>query len=287
MKKITIFLILAVIFGGILFWSEILDFYSKLTLRLPQQWVEEKIALVKETEKQIITAPLLIAEKEDPESFLTAAGIVKWTNSQREEYGLPPLKENSKLNDSAAMKAKDMLTKQYFDHVSLSGEEVDDLAEAADYRFVIIGENLALGNFQDDEILVQGWMDSPGHRQNILNQKYQEIGTAVLQGEFEGRITWLAVQHFALPLSACPQPSEEILAEIEANQIKLKETEAALKELELEIKRTRPRWGATYDEKVEKYNNLVSQYNDLLSLTQALISRYNNQTILFNKCVAG
>lgn len=287
MKKFILFLILAVIFGGILFWSEILDFYSKFTLRLPQQWVEEKINLVKEAEKQIITAPPLIAEKEDPESFLTAAGIIKWTNSQREEYGLPPLKENSKLNNSAAMKAKDMLAKQYFDHISPSGEEVDDLAEAAGYLFVVIGENLALGNFQDDETLVQGWMDSPGHRQNILNQKYQEIGTAVLQGEFEGRVTWLAVQHFALPLSACPQPSEEILTEIRTNQSQLKEMEADLKELELEIKRIRPRWGTVYDEKVEKYNNFISQYNDLLSLTQALISQYNNQVILFNECAAG
>ena len=287
MKKITIFLILAVIFGGILFWSEMLDFYAKFTLRLPQQWVEEKITLVKEAEKQIITSQPLIAEEENPESFLTAAGIVQWTNSQREEYGLPPLKENSKLDNSAAMKAKDMLSKQYFDHVSPSGEEVDDLAEAADYRFVVIGENLALGNFQDDEALVQGWMNSQGHRQNILNEKYQEIGTAVLQGEFEGKITWLAVQHFALPLSACPQPSEQILAEIKANQSQLKEMEGDLKELELEIKRTRPRWGANYNEKVENYNNLVSQYNDLLSLTQALISQYNNQVTLFNECVAG
>jgi len=287
MKKVFLILILAVVFGGILFWSEILDFYSKFTLRLPQQWVEEKITLVKETEKQIITSSPLIAEKEDPESFLTAAGIIKWTNSQREEYGLSPLEENLKLNNSAAMKAKDMLAKQYFDHVSPSGEEVDDLVEAVNYQFVVIGENLALGNFQDDEILVQGWMDSPGHRQNILNQKYQEIGTAVLQGEFEGRTTWLAVQHFALPLSACPQPPEEILAEIKLNQLQLKEMEEDLKKLESEIKRTRPRWGTNYDEKVEKYNNIVSEYNDLLSLTQALISQYNNQVVLFNECVAG
>jgi len=283
----TLFFILAVILGGIIFWSEILDFYSKITLRLPQQWVEEKIILVKETERQIITTSPLRAEKEDPESFLTAAGIIRWTNSQREEYDLPPLDENSKLNNSAAIKVEDMLAKQYFDHISPSGQEVDDLAEAVGYQFVVIGENLALGNFQNDETLVQGWMDSPGHRQNILNTQYQEIGVAVLQGEFEGRITWLAVQHFSLPLSACPQPSEETLAEIKTSQIQLKESEETLRELELEIKRTRPRWGTDHGEKVEKYNNLVSQYNDLLSLTQALISQYNSQVILFNECVTG
>lgn len=282
-----VFLILAIIFGAIFFWSEILDFYSKLTLRLPRQWIEEKVVLIEEVEKQIITTSPLRAEKETPESFLTSAGIIQWTNFQREKYGLPPLQENPELNASAVMKVKDMLAKQYFDHISPSGEEVDGLAEAVGYQFIAIGENLALGNFQDDETLVQGWMDSPGHRQNILNSRYQEIGLAVLQGEFEGKITWLAVQHFALPLAACPQPLEAVSAEIAANRIQLKDLEAVLKNLELEIRRTKPRWGADYNEKVEKYNNLVAQYNDLLVQTQALISQYNNQVVLFNECATG
>ncbi len=282
-----LFLILAVVFGVMLFWSELLDFYSRLTLRLPQYWAAEKIELVKETERKILTTEPLRAEKEDPESFLTAAGVLEWTNSHREKHNLPLLEENLKLNISAAIKTENMLTEQYFDHISPSGEEVDNLADAAGYQFVIIGENLALGDFQNDQALVQGWMDSPGHRENILNPQYQEIGIAVLRGEFAGRITWLAVQHFALPLSACPQPSEEILVEIEENRIKLKDMEEILKESESEIKKTRPRWSAAHGEKVEKYNNLVSEYNDLISLTQALISRYNNQINSFNECVAG
>ncbi len=287
MKKFILLIILAILFGGIFFWSEILDFYSKLTLRLPQQWIEEKVALIEEVEKQIVTTSPLRAEKENPESFLTPAGIIQWTNSQREKYGLPSLQENPELNVSAVMKAEDMLAKQYFDHISPSGEEVDDLIEIVGYQFIAIGENLALGNFQDDETLVQGWMDSPGHRKNILNPQYQEIGTAVLRGEFEGRVTWLAVQHFAFPLAACLQPSEGISTEIAANQAELKELEVTLRDLKLEIKRTRPRWGSAYSEKVEKYNNLVSQYDDLLDQTKALISQYNNQVILFNECATG
>ena len=289
MKKFIVFIILAIIFGAIFFWSELLDFYSKLTLNLPQQWTEEKTTLIEieEVEKQIAAPPLLRADEESPESFLTQAGIIQWTNFQREKEGLPPVQENPKLNSSAVMKAEDMLSKQYFEHISPSGEGVDNLAEKVGYQFIAIGENLALGDFENDETLVQGWMNSPGHRQNILNSRYQEIGVAVLRGEFEGIVTWLAVQHFALPLAACSQPSEAISAEIEANQIQLNELEATLRDLKLEIKRMRPRWGSAYDEKVEKHNNLVSQYNDLLIQTQALISQYNNQVVLFNECAAG
>jgi len=287
MKKFIVFLILAIILGVIFFWSEILDFYSKLTLELPQQWIEEKVALFEEVEKKIVTPPPLKTEEEVPGSFLTQAGVIQWTNSQREKEGLPPLKESSKLNATALMKAEDMLAKQYFEHISPSGEGVDGLANRVGYEFIAIGENLALGDFQDDETLVQGWMDSPGHRENILSSRYQEIGVAVLRGEFEGRVTWLAVQHFALPLAACSQPSEAVLAEIEANQAQLKELEITLSSLELEIKKMRPRWGAAYNEKIERYNNLVSQYNELLIQTQALSSQYNNQVTLFNECAAG
>ena len=287
MKKFILLIILIVVFGGIFFWSEILDLYSGLTLRLPQQWEEEKVTLVEEIEKQIVTPPPLIREEKAPEAFLTQAGVIKWTNSQREKEGLPPLRENPSLNASALMKAKDMLAKQYFEHISPSGEGVADLVEKVGYQFIAIAENLALGDFEDDRALVQGWMDSPGHRQNILSSQYQEIGVAVLQGEFEGSVTWLAVQHFTLPLSACSQPSEVLLVEITANQAQLKDLQAILTNLELEIKRMKPRRGPAYNEKVENYNNLVNQYNNLLIETQALIDQYNSQVVLFNQCAVG
>jgi len=287
MKKLILFLILIIIFGGIFFWSEILDFYLKLTLRLPQQLIEERVALIQEVEKQIATPPPLRAIEEAPEPFLTQAGVIKWTNLQREKYGLSSLKESPELNASAAIKAQDMLAKQYVSHLSPLGEGVADLVKRVGYQFIALGENLALGNFQDDEILVQGWMDSPGHRQNILSLQYQEIGAAVLRGEFEGKITWLAIQHFGLPLAACPQPLEAISAKIETNQAQLKELEITLRELQLEIRRLRPKWGPIYNQKVEQYNDLVSQYNELLARTEDLINQYNNQVILFNECVAG
>lgn len=283
MKKAVLFLILIIVAGGFFFWPEISDFYSKLVLRSPR--VEEKINLIEEVEKQIITPTPLRSEEEAPEPSLTRTEIIEWTNFQREKYGLPPLQENPALNASAALKVEDMLAKQYFNHISPSGEGLPDLAEKVGYEFIVIGENLALGNFSDDQALVQGWMGSLGHRQNILNLKYQEIGVAVLRGFFEGKTVWLAVQHFGFPLSTCSQPSEVLLAEIETNQARLKKMEITLRELQLEIRRVRLKWGPNYNKKVEQYNNLVSQYNALLSQTQDLVNQYNNQVALFNQCV--
>ena len=136
---------------------------------------------------------------------------------------MPALLENTKLDQSAELKAQDMLKNQYFAHTSPSGMAVGNLAEKVGYEFIAIGENLALGNFENDEALVQAWMDSPGHRANILNSRYQEIGVAVLKGVFEGRTTWLAVQHFGLPLSVCPSPQEGVKLTIDANQNKIDE----------------------------------------------------------------
>jgi uncharacterized protein YkwD len=291
MRKFKIlFLVFALgLIGGLifLFWDEFLSFYLKLPLKSPG--IEKGISdfLTKEIEKQVSTPPPLRAEKEAPESYLTRAGIIQWTNAQRAKYGLQPLKENPRLNVSAELKVQDMFEKQYFAHLSPSGEGVKDLVEIAGYEYIAIGENLALGNFQNDEALVQGWMDSPGHRANILNPSYEEIGVAVQKGEFEGRTTWLAVQHFGRPLSACPQPDTVIKAQIDSNQNEIEKLQANLLKLEAEIKNTKPKRDPAYTQKIEEYNALVSQYNTLIDQTKSLITNYNNQVNLFNQCVSG
>jgi len=307
MRKFKIlFLVLVIVLGlGAIFffWADLRNFYSKLPLKSPE--IEKEIGdfLVKEAEKQVSTPPPLRAKEEAPESYLTRAGVIQWTNSQREKYGLPPLKENPRLNLSAELKVQDMFEKQYFAHLSPSGEGVKDLAEVVGYEFIALGENLALGNFQNDEALVQGWMDSPGHRANILNPSYQEIGVAVQKGKFaatddlseaslapserEGRTTWLAVQHFGRPLSACPQPKEDVKAQIDSNQTEISKLQSTLATLEAEIRAMRPKRGLTYNQKVQEYNALVLQYNTLVDQTKTLINVYNNQVNLFNQCVSG
>jgi len=288
MRKIKIFIFtLIILLGfGFIFRNEILDFYSGLALKLPE--IEKEIGqfLPPTTEKEVSLPPPLQAEKEYPQASLSAEGVIRWTNTQREKYGLPPLKESDLLDASAAIKVEDMFENQYFDHYSPSGEDVGDLAKIVNYEFILIGENLALGNFKDDEDLINAWMESQGHRENILNERYQEIGVAVKKGIFEGRETWLAVQHFGFPLSACPQPEEELKVEIEENKKEIDDIESALNNLKNEIRRMRPRWGSEYQAKVNEYNLLLVEYNSLVTKTQTLILDYNNQVKSFNQCVS-
>lgn len=287
MKKIKILLIIfsLTILGLVwFFWNDFSGIYSKLSDNLPK--IEKGVTdLIKETGKQISTPPPLRNQTENPQSYLTKAGVIKWTNSQRAKYGLPPLKENFILDETAKKKVDDMFQNQYFAHESPSGFSVDDLADNSGYEFIAIGENLALGNFENDETLVQAWMDSPGHRENILNKSYQEIGVSVIKGTFEGKTTWLAVQHFGLPLSACSEPNELIKSKIEEVQSQIGAIEKLLNSLREEIQKTKIKRGAAYLQKIEEYNNLVSQYNMLIKEAKELISQYNSQVKLFNECV--
>ncbi|MBI2506980.1 MAG: CAP domain-containing protein, partial [Candidatus Colwellbacteria bacterium] len=151
-------------------------------------------------EKKVSAPPPLRAEPKEelpttqPVSTLTRSGIILETNLQRQQNGSGFLAENSTLDATAAEKANDMCAKQYFAHVSPSGIGAAELADSFGYDYISIGENLALGPFASDAALVEAWMGSPGHRANILNSRFTEIGVGVTKCIFEGSSVWLAVQ---------------------------------------------------------------------------------------------
>lgn len=221
---------------------------------------------------------------------LTTDGVFLWTNRHRADAGRRALARNASLDRAAELKLREMFELQYFDHVSPDGEGPADKASRAGYAYIAIGENLALGNYADDEALVRAWMDSPGHRENILSTSFTELGVAVGRGNFEGHATWLAVQMFGRPLSDCPQPSAALAAEIEANKRKLEamQAEADLRREEIENTpepRTR-REAIEYNRKVDEYNALVREINDLIRVIQGQITVYNGQVQAFNDCAA-
>src|SRR3989344_3209986 len=232
--------------------------------------------------KEIAAPPPLKAKKEAPtaEITLTAAGVLSWTNKERENAGLPDLAPNQKLTASALVKVRDMFKNQYFAHESPAGKGAGDLAEAEGYNFVLIGENLALGNFEGDKVLVEAWMASPGHRANILGSRYKEIGIAVGRGMFEGRETWLAVQHFGFPVSACSKPDENLKIGIESFETRINnlgiQASALKTELESEKPQNRNEYEA-YNAKVEEYNTLAQQMNSLIDQVKSIIPVYNQQ----------
>ncbi len=126
---------------------------------------------------------------------VSRAIIMELANKQREDLGLLPLKENPQLNEAALLKAKDMITKNYFGHQSPRGTSPWDWLTNVGYDYQAAGENLGIG-FLDSEEIYQAWNDSSSHKANLLNPKYKETGIAILQGYFKGNKTTVVVQFF-------------------------------------------------------------------------------------------
>jgi uncharacterized protein YkwD len=199
-------------------------------------------------------------------SILLKNNIIILTNKNRKENGnLNDLKENQKLNLSAEKKLQDMFINQYFEHISPKGLGVVDLSKSVSYEYILIGENLALGDFKNEEALLDAWMKSKGHRANILNKNYTEIGVAVGKGNFDGKSVWMAVQHFGTPMSACIVVDKILYGKILVNQNKIN-TMAKDFDLRREMIRKNAIYeGNTYFEQVNMYNSLIDIYNNLIN----------------------
>ncbi len=107
-------------------------------------------------------------------------------NAHRRRHGLGPLSLNGKLNLAASDRVRDMFEQGYFDHVSPDGTQPFVWARHRGYRYSTIGENLAEGQRSAREV-VNGWMNSPGHRANILGSSFEDCGLAIAPGSPTGR----------------------------------------------------------------------------------------------------
>ncbi len=249
--------------------------------------------IIPEAKKEISAPPPLrliepeLPPKPAPRITLNQQTVIAWTNIQRVKSGLEIFKENRQLDAMAEAKVEDMFKNQYFAHESPLGRGAGDLAKDFGYEFLAVGENLALGNFASDEALVEAWMASIGHRANILNKAYEEIGVAVGEGQFEGKTVWLAVQHFGRPLSSCAYPSRDLEKEINKNQAHMAELRKILSALEEEIESMEPKSGEAYRKKAEQYNAVASEYNFFVEKTKSMADLYNSQVDGFNVCVRG
>jgi hypothetical protein len=97
------------------------------------------------------------------------------TNAQRTANGVAPLTLNTKLNSAAQSKANDMVTRNYWAHNTPDGQEPWVFFDAAGYKYYKAGENLAYG-FATSGATVTGWMNSPSHRDNLLDSAFTEVG---------------------------------------------------------------------------------------------------------------
>lgn len=110
--------------------------------------------------------------------------VVELTNKERTERGLDPLKVDVQLSEVAAMKSKDMAKNNYFSHNSPTYGSPFDMMKQFGITYKSAGENIAKGQRTPQEV-VNGWMHSQGHRENILNPSFTHIGVGyVEQGNY-------------------------------------------------------------------------------------------------------
>lgn len=131
-------------------------------------------------------------------SAITVENVISLTNQSRQEFNLQALTRNVQLDQAAQAKADDMLQKGYFSHTTPDGKTPWNFIEAAGYNYLEAGENLAV-NFTQAEAVETAWMNSPGHKANILNRDFEEIGIGVSSGAFQGHEATIVVQMFGVP----------------------------------------------------------------------------------------
>ncbi|MFF3405059.1 sigma-70 family RNA polymerase sigma factor [Streptomyces sp. NPDC002742] len=111
----------------------------------------------------------------------TVAQVVTLVNKERAAAGCGPLTEDAQLEDAARGHSDDMAARAFFDHTNPDGAGPGERITAAGYRWSTYGENIAMGQ-QTPQAVMDSWMNSPGHRANILNCSFKNIGVGVHKG---------------------------------------------------------------------------------------------------------
>ena len=101
--------------------------------------------------------------------------VANLTNQEREENGLSPLQIDTALQEVAQTKSEDMATNNYFSHTSPTYGSPFEMLQQFEVDYTTAAENIASGQQSPKEV-VNGWMNSPGHRKNIMNEKVTHIG---------------------------------------------------------------------------------------------------------------
>ncbi len=113
---------------------------------------------------------------------MSISGLLQETNNQRVSGGLASLALNGLLNQAAQAKANDMASRDYWSHNTPEGNPPWVFFSNAGYKYQTAGENLAYG-FDSSTEAVEGWMNSPGHRANVMNTGYVDVGFGIANAE--------------------------------------------------------------------------------------------------------
>ena len=124
----------------------------------------------------------------EPSDEITAANVLRLMNEYRASEGLAPLHGDERLDLAAADRMHQMEEESFWSHESPRGESPFQWLGRHAYHYRSAGENLAYG-FETARLLVQSWMESRGHRANILSADYEDCGIAIIDGSTLGPST--------------------------------------------------------------------------------------------------
>jgi len=145
-------------------------------------------------------------------SELISSQIIELINKERIAVGVDILSEDKFLSASAMAKAENMISADYFAHEGPGGKMPWDWISQREYPYIYVGENLGM-NFSSADSVHRALMDSPSHKKNILNGRYNDIGIAVVRGVINGKETNVLVQMFGAKQEPVYIPNPNIVLE--------------------------------------------------------------------------
>ncbi|MEU1199399.1 sigma-70 family RNA polymerase sigma factor [Streptomyces sp. NPDC005813] len=140
---------------------------------------KESVSTSRQTARPTPTPSRTIEAQSAPTNTITQ--VVALVNKERAAAGCGPLTEDPQLEDAAQAHSDDMAARNFFEHTNPDGADPGQRITAAGYRWSTYGENIAQGQ-QTPEAVMESWMNSPGHRANILNCSFKNIGVGVHRG---------------------------------------------------------------------------------------------------------
>ena len=194
------------------------------------------------------------------QAAVSASTVTALVNAERVEGGLTPLTTSAALTRAAQAKANDMAANGYFAHTSPEGRTFSYWIKDAGYAYKSVGENLAQG-FTESDRTVEGWMNSSGHRTNIMATKYTQTGVATAVGTYEGKKTTFVVQLFGTPADevavAKPEPKKEAAKPVASTMPRIKLQSASAATVEKPVATVEPQEEVSVPEPVQKEEVIV------------------------------
>lgn len=144
----------------------------------------------------LVMATIIVPVNNQRSQAFGVSDIVNGTNQARANLNKSAYTSNALLMSAAQMKAEDMAKQHFFAHTAPDGTVAWDYFKKVGYTYSVAGENLAITN-QDASAVINGWLNSPTHRDNLLNDSYTDLGIGMANyGDYQGHPNTIVIVAF-------------------------------------------------------------------------------------------